>query len=1279
MATLDDIMLSIEAKDSASNVFKNVGANAQSMASTITNAINSANTGFMNLSNVSNNLVTSLSNGKTAAQLLFDTTSKAETNSVLVNMMSDSADAAARLNQHIDDVTNTSLVSMQNLIPAMNAFKTATGATDEQIYNATDGIAAFGAKVLAQTGSVELSEQAMMDLSKGIKGACASLDQYGITTDALKRTGLWNGEENDIQGYIAAVQQLTGDTSALMETNEGLDARLGKAFSSAGKKIGNEFLPQIKDVKKAFLELNSSTGGDLAAGIIVAAQGIDMFSQGMTVVAQTSQGIHGIVDAFHATTDAISIATDWLNKFRAAEEAAATVQYAGAIGPAAPTTDISDLLYGAQEITPEIEQAAMHGSGFGYHGDDVLEEIEKYADNAKVTEKQGVTLLEEASESNKLLNAKKLEAISEWESMVKETNSAAEVLDDIGDVKNLSKVTKTTEEVVDDATKMGGVGSKAASAGAGMQASSGGLSAISAGAMSMLVPLLSIAVVIAVMIPVVTALAAEALLCVKGIQMLVDALDFGGIDINDDLEGIKKIGELLLNLGIVMAEMTFTAVVTGMYNFVSGLFLVVNPIQVAVDRIKEVVPIINQLGQVGDIDDSIPGKLQKLGSSLQSISTATNAMTSTSVTVGWGNFVAWVFNFGSSVDAIAQAKNDLVKAAEQINQLKDLPEIDSGVASKLESVGKSLKGVSDSFNALRSIRDNVNWDAGIGQIFKGVDIGTALSQVKADITNAANALKDFGDLPDIPQEIGGKLSKIGDSLKGVSDSLNALRSMRDNMNWDNAMGQIFKGGDIATTLTNVRNDLTKAANILNTFNGIPDVQDGIATKVTRVADATKVVGNAINAMIGANIPDVAILNMLPTRISAAKDVISKTATQLNTLISIQEIQPGTATKVTRVADATKVVGNAIHVMQGANIPDAGIISTLPAKISAAKSVVQKTATELVGLQNIQQIPDGLYTKVSRVGTSARNVGTAVSAIRSIPQVNPGVSNQIKNAVTAVKKTATELNKLSGANVNDVGGILSSVRNALNQLRSTLASMGGSFQASAQGIGAGIKAGVVSGMSGLPGEVNAQASAAMSAFQGTMTSGASAAGNSARGAFQGSFKLADIASAEMNYAVQAVNNGAGALADACRRAAEQAVQAAKDGADSNSPGAIARMWGKEIGEYSVQKVLEGASLLVNTVRDTSKRVVNAWGTPSLGFNTRLGMLDDIPTPTEMRNISGLGRIMPQMQNSSKTIIFDIKPGAFKLDARNMTQTECAKIVTLGLENITQVRDVNIKGA
>ena len=1118
MATIEDIMLTISAKDNASSVFKGVGSNARSMASSATQAINSMNSGFMNLSQVSNSVMSSLSNGKSASDLLLGTTSKAETNSVLVNLMSSTEEAAAKLNKHVDEVTNTSLVSMQNLIPALNAVKTATGATDDQIYGATDTIANFGAKVLAQTGSVEQSEQAMMDLSKGIKGACASLDQYGITTDALKRTGKWTGDEKDIEGYMAAVKELTGDTQALMDTNEGLDARLGKAFSSAGKKIGNEILPQIKDVKKAFLDINSSTGGTLAATIIAAAEGVDIFSQGMTLAAETSQGIKGIRDGFDFAKEGIKGATEWLGKFRAAEEAASTAKVVG------ETTDISGLIGG------------------------------------------------------------------------------------VSGAKDVGKMVDETEDIVEDASKMGAIGPKAAAAGAEMEASAGGLSAISAGAASMLVPLLSIAVVVAVMIPVVTALAAEALLCMKGLQLLVDALDFGGVDLNDDLNGIKKIGEVLLNIGIVMGEMSFAGIMTGVYAFVSGLFLVVDPIQMAVDQIKNVVPIINQLSSVENIDENIPGKLEKLGSSLASVSKATEAMTSTTVTTGWGNFVAWIFNFSSTTDSISQAKEDLIKAANEINQLQSLPQIDEGVSNKLKSIGDSLKGVSDAISALRSLRDGQNWDAALGQIFNGVDIQTALNSVKKDIENAANALNNFGNLPQIPQDVGTKLKSIGDSLKGVSDAFKALRAMRDDFNWDQGVGQLFNGVDIQSALTSIKSDIERAANTLNTFNTIPQVQEGIATKVTRVADATKVVANAVN------------------------------------------------------------------VMNGANIPDVGVISALPQKISAAKNVVQQTATELNGLQSIQAIPDGLYTKVSRVGTSAQNVGTSVSAIKSIPQIDQGVSMKVKLAVDVVRKTATELNRLTGTNVADVQGILSSVTNAMNQLKSTLSSMGGSFQASSQGIGAGIKAGVVAGMAGMAGDVNAQASAAVAMFTATMTAGGTAAGNGARTAFQGSFKLADIASAEMSYAVQAVNSGAGALADACRRAAEQAVQAAKDGAESNSPGAIARMWGQEIGGYSVEKVKSGARLLVSTVKSVSQNVVKAWGSPSLNIGSTVSGM----TPGRLSNMSLLSKAMPVLNGEGKVINFNIMSGAFKLDARNLTQAECQKIVTLGLEGITQVTDVKIRG-
>ncbi|MCR5026995.1 MAG: hypothetical protein K6A34_06110 [Methanobrevibacter sp.] len=1190
MATLEDIMLTISATDDASNVFKNVGSTAQSMASNATQAINSMNSGLMNLSNVSNNLFSKLSQGKSASDLLLGTTSKAETNAVLVKLMTQSSESAAKLNQHIDNVTNTSLVSMQSLIPAMNAFKSATGATDDQIYNATEGIAQFGAKVLAQTGSVELAEQAMMNLSKGIKGAFASLDQYGISEDALMRTGLWSGKEDDIEGYIAAIQKCTGDTSALMETNEGLDARLGKAFSSAGKKIGNEFLPQIKEVKKAFLDLNSATGGNLAAGIIVAAEGIDMFSQSMMVVGQTSQGIRGIVDGFSAAKTAISTATDWLNKFRAAEEAATAVSTVSAITPG------------------DAMNMAAGGNILG-----------------------GATS------------------------------------------KGTTAVVKETEEIVEAGAPLKTIGPQAAAEGVMAEEAAVGMQSFSAGVMSMLVPLLEIAVVIAIMIPVVTAIAAEALLCIKGIQLLVDALDFGGVDLDDDIKGIKQTGEALLQIGIAMGEMTFASIMTGANLWVTGLFMIVNPIQVAVNQLKTVIPIVNELSAVGTIDKSIPGKLKAFSDSMKLVSDAMNTMTEVTGVTAFAGFIAWVAGLGTVTSAIKKAKEDIATAAKEISEFSNLPEIDKGVVTKLKSTSDSLKSVAD---AMKSLQD-LNWTEITGNLFGNTDVIHTLKDAKQDIVDAATALSEFTDLPEIPKGVATKLKAVADSLKSVKDATSALADI----NWAEWTGNLFGNTDFVGSLRSAKNDIEGASREVASLNNLPEIPKGVAGKLKSVTDTLKVIPNVISSLGDINWMEWTG-NLFGNTdfvgsLRSAKNDIEGASREIATLNNIPDVPGGTTTKVTRIADATKMVANVISQMQNANFPNIVSLAILPVRINTARGVLQNTANQLLQLQGIPQVPEGLSAKLTTMSTVTTTMGRAVSSINTVPFIGPEASLKVQMAVSAIKKSVTELNKLNGSNVNNVSGVLASVRNTMNQLRATLASMRGSFAASSVGIGAGIKAGVIQGMSGLSGEVNAQATSAMAVFNATMTTGGTTAGNSARTAFQSSFKLSDIARAEMNFAVQAVNSGSGALAEACRRAAEQAVQAARDGAESHSPGAVARMWGQEIGEYSVEKVKSGAALLVRTVRNISRDVVNAWGSPSLDIGNNLGMLSSF-NPGSLRNMNMLSQVMPSMGNSNKTIIFNVQKGAWQLDARNLTERECQKIVTLGLESLTQVSDVNIRG-
>ena len=641
MATMEDIMLSITAQDNASKVFQSVGSAAQA-------SLNSMNNGMMNISNSMDNMLASVT-GKSAAESIFGTASKAETNDVLLDMMSNTSEAASKLKEHVDQTTNESLVSMQNLIPAMNAFKTATGATDDQIYDATETMASFGAKVLAQTGSVELSEQAMMDLSKGIKGACASLDQYGITLDALKKAG-WSGEEDDIEGYMKAVQELTGDTKALMETNEGLDAKLGKAFSSAGKKIGNEFLPQLKDVKQGFLDLNSSTGGNLAAGILVTVQGIDMLSQGASTLTQLANGARDLKSAWDAAGQGVSLVAQKFNDLTtAAKEADDAMGAAKVVGE---TTDVSKW---------------------------VNEDIEVVGDSTPI-----VDVLKEKSDVEK-------EAFEEYEENRQKLFEDFKSSSTKVDPSDFKKDADVVEDIVEDAAGMGALAPEATAAGAGMEATSGGLSAISAGASAMLVPLLSIAVVVAVMIPVVTLLAIEAIACLKLIQMAIDALAFDDIDLTKATEGIQQLATALAWIGAAMGAMTFANIMTGLAVITSGFLGMTGPLSIAVDTLKQVDGKLKELGSVS-ISKDTPEKIKSISDSLKSVSDAMLALTALNITTGFSNFIAWALHFGSVTDGLEQAKHDILQASQKLQEFNSLTPLDETTANNIQNVCKSLLG-----------------------------------------------------------------------------------------------------------------------------------------------------------------------------------------------------------------------------------------------------------------------------------------------------------------------------------------------------------------------------------------------------------------------------------------------------------------------------------------------------------------------------------------------------------------------------------------------------------
>lgn len=1298
MATAEEIMLTFFGKDEVSNVAKNIDKNVQSMGSRALTAGNNINSGLLQVSSGLDSMVSKVNGGKTAMDNIFGTSSKAETNSVLLKMMSSTSEAASKLNQHVDDVTNSSLVSMQSLIPAMNAFKTATGATDQQIYDATEAMAGFGAKVLAQTGSTELAETAMMDLSKGIKGACASLDQYGITVDALKSTGLWDGDENDIEGYMAAVQQLTGDTKELMETNEGLDKQLEKQFSSAGKKLGNEFLPGIKDAKRALIDLNKATGGGLFAGILGATAVVDTASTwGQTItnmangVKSLQEGVGGLKSVWESVTSAVK-----------GTEAAVE----GVADATNTVSNVSDIAAGGAQVAGGVtESKASIGATGAEAGLSAFDALKK--DNDKYRKEAGTLLkdLEKNGElgnkvqntSNKVYSKNLLKSpkgikdqVSDgWDSSIinriknysksqEEISDALDTaIDGVDIVADKSKSMKKSGQAMEGLGEVAGmipagVGAEAAAGATEATAASAGLSGLGASISSMLAPLLTIAAVVAIMIPVVVALAAEALIFIRALAEVFKALNFDKLDLSGDIDGLKQIGVAIWELCKAMAAVVATSWLTMVYQGISAIMLFNDPIKVAVDELKKTATLVKGFADI-TIPENVPSNLQALSTSLGAVAKAMWSLESVGVSVLAGSVLTLNGYLGTLSQNLAIAKKELTESAKQINSMSELDTIDEGVASKLEAVTSSLANVGKAMGAL----SDVNWDINMGNIVNlGGAFGTITSHLedaKDEIIKAAPVINQFSSLPDIDESAGEKLKKVSDGIKNVADSLKNLNSLSSSMGGDNgALGTILKKLQIGESIRAAKSALTDAAKQLQGLNDLPDIPDGIKTKLSKIGSTTATVINTLK-------PLTSIQNMnvnsasIASKVAQARYAISNSAIHLASLSGISTIPDDIPTKLSKVGSTAATLINTLKPLTSiANSEvNAGAINT---KVAQARYAISNAATHIASLSGISTIPENIGETLNRVSTSARQVATAATNLNTIPVVTATSAN-IMLAVTAIKTAIMQLNSLAGTTLNGgIGALLTSVTNALNQLKTTLYAMSSGFYSAGANIGLSIVNGVNTGLAPLSGITIARVASATNSAVGTGRSGGAKIGRAVTQGFKQNLKMAQAMKQEMSYVTQAVNNGISAAKTAARNGAQDVVAEFKRGIETGSPGAMAWATYDEMNYINDFIVSEGKNVVASAKR-LGQNIVTGFGNPSL--NVGLG---SVPTDYNLEQLHGMRTLTSTAQwgKSIQNVELHIHEGAVQLDARNLTTRESKQIMINALEGLDAVTNINIKG-
>ena len=1285
--TTEEIMLTVGGRDNASQMFGQIDANAKSMASSISSALSSINMGMMNLGQVTDNVMQGLT-GKSAMDNILGTTSKAETNAVLLkNMLDDSAKHYDAFYEKVDKTTDSSLTSMQELIPALKAFKSATGATDKEMTNITDEMANFGAAVLAQTGSTDLAQQSMMDLSKGVKGAFASLDQYGITQDALERTGYWNGDEKDVEGFMKAVQKVTGSTEELMETNTGLDALIGKSFSRAGKKIGNEFLPIIKDIKRGFIDLDNELGGGLAASMLVVSGGIDVMNQGFWNISTTVNGIRDLKDGFVAlkdvikgTGDAAEAAGDAINTVsNISDMGAGAAGVAGAGASAAKGAGksekaieggmdalmMADILKGeknSQKDTAkwlkEIEKkdktydkikkfneesaakraAAMGGGDYKSALENIRKDNKGLSDAIKLSASSDVydDAIKEWESSGQSISEKIKSKSSNFKSRITDAFSTIRNFDfkgtlkspfaklsnffsegfgtklqnglqkgfsglgniastiktkfsnfgsSIANIKNINVTDKLkgafsgllgSKSVIAEGSAMmaetavemgtmaastgtvaaesGVVAAESAAAGAEMTAASGGVAATSAGATSlsaaftsMIVPLLALSATIIIMIPIVAFIAAEAMVFLKLLADFMQALNFDSVNLDGAVDGISQIATALAWVGVAMAAMSFAGIMTGIAVMTGGFLGIMGPLDIAVNALKEAGKKLSEFNTV-KIDESVATTIQTIGTTLSAVSSAMGSLTWSNIVTGFSNFVADVLGFSSVTDGLEQAKNDIIEASNKLNEFSGITPLDDSVANNIQNVCDSLASVGDAMGALRSIRDGQNWDDLFGQLMtglfgEGVDIQTALLNVKDDIIKASQALAQFTGISEIPEDVGTKITKVSDTLSSVNDAFQTLRSIQGDSNWDSWMEGLFGGTDIASALDKIKTDLITASQ------------------------------------------------------------------------------------------------------------------------------------KLAELSSISEIGEDVGTKIQAVGTTLGKVSEVTTSLTSLPDMGDFDISTVTTAVTNVQNTATELAKLNETTFDGsaAGTVLGSIQTTLQSVKDTLSAASG-FSEVSTSIGSQIVSGVQSGIAPLGSSVQGAVSSAISSASGTATTGGNTLGRNVTTGLKTTLQLKSTMATEVGYALSAMTSRTQEFYDAgaaLGRAANEGFQST-NAINPGSPGNLAHVMMDEVG-YILDAMKNKYSAAYNMAKGLGQTIYNGFGNPSLDMDmfTNGGTLTAEHIGALQTTIS---KAPDKTDNRPVTII--VEEGAVSVDARNHTVREAQKLMITAFEGMDHITDVDV---
>ena len=536
----------------------------------------------------------------------------------------------------------------------------------------------------------------------------------------------------------------------------------------------------------------------------------------------------------------------------------------------------------------------------------------------------------------------------------------------------------------------GGAGGEAS--GKGIVAMLKGLKGFGRNLLALVPDILMASAAVAVIIAVVFALAAEVIVLTKGIQMLVDAMKFGDIDLSDDIEGLKKLGQAMWEIASIMGAMAIANVANIATQVTGGVLNLAVSLTTIKDAYQKVVNAVKEISSMGDIDQGGLDKLKKMGEALKSLGEASAGLQQINGDMNVGsainNFVAMLTggeaDIGANIDTLINKINEI---APKLDALKNLPDIDSAGVDKIRKFGEVMQSIGQTATSMQGIQGGVvgsfmDWWQGdiVAQVDKAIQ---AIQQIAPKLQGLAGI-----QIPDLSgvQRVGVGLSY----LKGATDQL-----------------MQFTG-----------------------FVVPPDV----ATNVGNAVNAIKQVATQLQGLQGTNVGDVAtILTSIQTAIEQIKATLASAnfnAEGVNIGNSLTTgVQSGLSGLPGVVNDASN---NAVNTARGTLT--SGMQSAGSESVNSFRSGIQGMSDAMSS--EMSEVQSAISSGLSAAqGAAQQGAAAIVSAFKS--GLNQGSPGDIYRAMVAeMGWTNDAIVKNQGMLTNSIYSLANGLTNAFNPNLST---------------------------------------------------------------------------------------------------------------------------------------------------------------------------------------------------------------------------------------------------